>query len=105
MVWSPAWGIATLQDATDLTGEGRDPRERIWFDDGAVLGNAFADKVPGDAPVYDLMMIWNPGRTWGDDGDDTLSEPDVVWTPGWTVEDLVQEVEARLPECSGGLIQ
>ncbi len=105
MIWSPAWGTATLDVATSLTPAGRDPRERVWFDDGAELGNDIADKVPGNAPVYDLLMIFEPGQTWGEDGDDTLPEPALVWTPPWTVEDLLAEIDARLPECSGGVIQ
>ena len=99
MIWTPAWGFATLEAAADETPVGRDPRERAWFDDEATLGNDIADKVPGAAPVYDLLMIWNPGRTWGDDGDDTLGEPDVVWTPGWDIDEVVEELEYRLPDC------
>jgi hypothetical protein len=101
MVWTNAWGIATLDAAENLTPTGRDPRERPWFDADPTLGVDIADKVPGSAPVYDLLMIWDPERTWGDDGDDTLGTPDVVWTAGWTVEEVVEEVEARLPDCEG----
>lgn len=99
MVWTPAWGIADLQSSAAQTPEGRDPRERAWFDPGPTIGHDIADKVPGSAPVYDLLMLWEPGRTWGEDGDDTLPEPDEVWTPGWTVDEVVEEIEARLPDC------
>ena len=93
MVWTNAWGLADLDDPRGLTPEARDPRERAWFDAAPTLGHDIADKVPGSAPVYDLVLLWGPGRTWGEDGDDTLPEPDEVWTPGWSVDDVVEEIE------------
>jgi hypothetical protein len=102
VVWGPAWGLSGSEgQAGNLTPTNRDPRERVWFDANLQLGNNMGAWVSGSTPLYDKFLLYAPGRTWGDGGNDTPGAPSYQ-LPGalssGNVPVLIAEIEALLAQ-------
>jgi len=103
MVWTRAWGQpSSAGQAEALTPANSDPRLRVWFDGGNRIGTGLTEFYPGNAPLYDLFLVYPDGTVW-DIETDTPGEADEIWRNGLTngeADDLIDEIESRIPDCS-----
>jgi len=102
-LWHDAWG-ATSASLNQLTGTSSpsnvatDPRARIWWEESNALGIALAGVVGGSSPLYDKIMIYDPGRTW-DAASDSPGAPDFIAGGGFNQATVEAEIAARRPGC------
>ena len=103
-VWLPAWGAAgaslsQLEGGSAPTGVSPDPRARVWWDASASVGTALAGIVGGGSPLYDKILMYDPGRTW-DAATDSPGAPDWIAGGGFNQATAEAEIAARRPGCS-----
>lgn len=101
-MWTPAFGSANSSKnrLDDLQPESPDDRTRVWWDPGLDFSIAMAEVVGTAPPFYDKILAYGPGGTWQGE---TPEDHDWLDRGTFSTGDLVDEVEALLPDCPGGV--
>jgi hypothetical protein len=103
VLWHPAWGSGTAsQDVLDGTqvpsNVSTDPRSRIWYEGSSALGVALAGVANTSSPLYDKILIYNPGRVW-DAASNSPGAPDWIAGGNFNQGTAEAEIAARRPGC------
>ncbi len=102
-LWLPAFGaptasLAQLDAVQTPAGVSPDPRARVWWDSTSSIGIALAGVVGVGSPLYDRVMIYDPGRVW-DTATNSPGTPDWIDTGGFAQAAVEAEIAARRPGC------
>ncbi len=103
MLWHPAWGSngpsqAQLDSNQVPSNVSTDPRSRIWYESSSALGVALAGVANTGSPLYDKILMYDPGRVW-DTASNSPGAPDWIAGGGFNQATAEAEIAARRPGC------
>jgi hypothetical protein len=103
-LWLPAFGapsgsLAQLDAGAAPSPNGPDPRSRVWWNPTSSIGTALAGLVGGGSPLYDRILMYDPGRVW-DTATNSPGMPDWLASGGFNQATAEAEIAARRPGCA-----